>query len=51
MFWAGLLSIVIGIFLTIVGWVLNTNTPIQQPLPVIGIVIIVIGVGLSLWFH
>lgn len=33
-----------GVLLFVAGWVLNTQTPIQQPLPVIGAAMVAIGV-------
>lgn len=44
MFWTGMLLIVLGFILFVVGWVLNTSTPVQQPLPVVGAVMIVLGI-------
>lgn len=51
MFWVGIGIVVFGVLLGIFGWVLNTETPIQQPLPVVGVIIALIGLGLVLWFH
>lgn len=38
--------LIVGITLFAAGWVLNTQTPIQQPLPVVGTVIFALGLFL-----
>jgi hypothetical protein len=36
MFATGVVLLIFGIVVGLFGWVLNTETPIQQPLPVVG---------------
>lgn len=36
-------SLIVGLLLFVAGWVLNTQTPIQQPLPVVGAALFAIG--------
>ncbi len=51
MFWTGIVLMAVGFLIFWVGYELNSYTPIQQPLPVLGFGIGVIGLGLALWFH
>lgn len=51
MFWVGLILLVLGTLMGLVGWFFNTETPIQQPLPAVGVVLGLIGIGLMFWFH
>lgn len=39
-----ILSILLGILMFTVGWLLNTNTPMQNRLPVWGMVLVLAGV-------
>lgn len=44
--WTGIaiVLIVLGGLIGVVGWILNTQTPIQQPLPVVGGVMVLVGI-------
>lgn len=51
MFWTGIALLVFGVIIGVIGWILNTQTPIQQPGPFVGICLVVVGLGLVFWFH
>lgn len=34
----------------VVGFILNTNSPMQNQLPVFGAIIVVVGIILGIWF-
>lgn len=44
MFWTSILLMIAGIALFAFGWILNTQTPVQQPLPLVGLGLIAIGI-------
>ena len=51
MFYFGIGLMIFGALIGGLGWVLNTNTPIQQPLPAVGVGLALVGLGFVLWFH
>ena len=51
MFGAGIVMAIFGVVIFWVGWELNTNTPVQTPLPIVGAGLVGLGLGLVLWFH
>jgi hypothetical protein len=44
----GWVLLVVAALMFTVGWVLNMNTPVQQPLPAIGVVIGLVAIGFLL---
>jgi hypothetical protein len=44
MYIAGWICLVVGILTAAIGWLLNTQTPIQQPLPIVGGALAVVGI-------
>lgn len=51
MFVAAAILMALSVLLFCIGWVLNTQTPIQQPLPAVAIITGLIASGIMLWFH
>lgn len=45
----GLSLFAFGCLLFVVGWYLNTRTPVQQPLPIVGAVFGLTGIGMALY--
>jgi len=43
LYWTGVVLGVLGVLVFVVGFWLNNNSPIQQPLPIVGLVMFVVG--------